>query len=68
MCLQASLAATTKLLWPVIQNRVLIGHVLEVTDAETLDECLLACLRAEQDFNFICRSGMWYPADEEQVK
>ena len=44
-----------------------MGHVQEVTDAKTLLDCQLACLRSETEYGFICRSAMWYPTDEDQV-
>ena len=44
----------------------MVGHVQEVADANTLAECQVACLRAEKDYGFICKSAMWYPGDAAQ--
>lgn len=61
------LAEGTEKIWPAIENYILVGHVLEVTDAPSFAECLIACLHAEQDFGFLCKSAMWYPVDDDQV-
>ncbi|VDN52708.1 unnamed protein product [Dracunculus medinensis] len=66
ICLPAKSAEHTTKLWPVVKNYILVGHVLEVIDASSLSSCMLACLKAEKDYGFKCRSGMWYPNDEDQ--
>jgi hypothetical protein len=39
-----------------------------VSNAGSLAECLKSCLLAEIDFGFVCKSLMYYPADQDQVK
>ncbi|VDN19195.1 unnamed protein product [Gongylonema pulchrum] len=65
-CLPASLAKDTLKLWPTILDHILVGHVMEVVDVSSLRECQIACLRAEQQYSFKCRSAMWYPNDVDQ--
>ena len=45
----------------------LISHVQEVSNAGSLAECLKACLLAQTDYGFVCRSLMYYPTDQDQV-
>ncbi|EJD74962.1 hypothetical protein LOAG_17799 [Loa loa] len=65
-CFSASSAEATEKLWPTVLDHILVGHVMEVTDAPSLGECMSTCLKAEQKFSFVCRSAMWYPNDEDQ--
>ncbi|CAG9539524.1 unnamed protein product [Cercopithifilaria johnstoni] len=65
-CLPANPADATEKLWPTVLDHILVGHVMEVIDAPSLTECMTACLQAEQEFSFVCRSAMWYPNDEDQ--
>ncbi|VDK71622.1 unnamed protein product [Litomosoides sigmodontis] len=65
-CLPANSAHVTGKLWPTVLDHILVGHVMEVTNASSLSECMTFCLQAEQDFSFVCRSAMWYPNDEDQ--
>ncbi|VDM26232.1 unnamed protein product [Toxocara canis] len=66
LCLPSTLAKGTEKIWPVVDNYILVGHVLEVADAATFTECVVACLRAEEEFGFVCKSAMWYPVDDDQ--
>ncbi|VDK64312.1 unnamed protein product [Anisakis simplex] len=66
LCLPSALAEKTRKIWPVVSNHILVGHVIEVTDAPSLTDCVIACLRAEEEFGFACKSAMWYPNDEDQ--
>ncbi|VDM97051.1 unnamed protein product [Thelazia callipaeda] len=66
ICLPKSMAAETEKLWPTVLDHILVGHVMEVADSSSLAECMTACLRAEQELSFVCRSAMWYPNDAEQ--
>ncbi|TMS37573.1 hypothetical protein L596_004476 [Steinernema carpocapsae] len=66
VCLPEKLSIGTRKIFPAVPNHILVGHVQEVADAKTLRECQIACLRADQDFGFICKSAMWYPSDEDQ--
>lgn len=52
--------------WQIVPNYILVGHVQEVADATTLQQCEIACLRATVDYGFDCLSAMWYPADRDQ--
>ncbi|VDK60931.1 unnamed protein product [Onchocerca ochengi] len=65
-CFSKGLAEATEKLWPTVLDHILVGHVMEVIDAPSLIECMTACLQAEQEFSFVCRSAMWYPNDEDQ--
>ncbi|VDO46915.1 unnamed protein product [Onchocerca flexuosa] len=65
-CFSKGSAEATEKLWPTVLDHILVGHVMEVIDAPSLIECMTACLQAEQDFSFVCRSAMWYPNDEDQ--
>ncbi|KAK0397976.1 hypothetical protein QR680_002370 [Steinernema hermaphroditum] len=66
VCLPEKLATGTRKIFPAVPNHILVGHVQEVADAKSIRECQIACLRADQDFGFICKSAMWYPSDEDQ--
>lgn len=50
-----------------VPGHILVGHVQEVRDAKTFVDCQIACLQSEIDFDFICKSAMWYPHDNDQV-
>uniref|UniRef100_A0A7E4VAX8 PAN domain-containing protein n=1 Tax=Panagrellus redivivus TaxID=6233 RepID=A0A7E4VAX8_PANRE len=65
-CLPKELAEGTSNIFPAVPNFVLVGHIQEVTDADSLAECQVACLRAQKDYGFSCKSAMWYPSDEAQ--
>ncbi|KAE9556137.1 hypothetical protein FO519_000625 [Halicephalobus sp. NKZ332] len=65
-CLPQNLVKSTRTIFPAVKNFVMVGHVQEVADANTLAECQVACLRAEKDYGFICKSAMWYPGDATQ--
>uniref|UniRef100_A0A914RCD7 Apple domain-containing protein n=1 Tax=Parascaris equorum TaxID=6256 RepID=A0A914RCD7_PAREQ len=58
ICVPSVLAEGTEKIWPAVENYILVGHVLEVTDAPSFAECLIACLHSEQDFGFLCKSAM----------
>ncbi len=53
----AKLVEGTELLWTVIPDMILAGYVVEVTDAFSLKDCKVHCLKAQ----FQCISAMWYP-------
>ncbi|MCP9266368.1 Protein F52C9.5 [Dirofilaria immitis] len=65
-CFPKGSAEATEKLWPTVLDHILVGHVMEVIDAPSFIECMTACLQAEQEFSFVCRSAMWYPNDEDQ--
>jgi hypothetical protein len=67
-CLPAVLLVGVSKVFPAVPNKILVGHVLEVADAASLEQCQLACLRSERDHGFICQSAMWYPNDNDQVR
>lgn len=67
-CIPAKLAKNLQLVSLAIPNHILVGHVQEVQDVQSLLECKLACLRAENNHGFVCKSAMWYPNDLDQVK
>uniref|UniRef100_A0A914X9T5 Apple domain-containing protein n=1 Tax=Plectus sambesii TaxID=2011161 RepID=A0A914X9T5_9BILA len=66
VCLPANLLAGTTKIWGVTPNYILVGHVQEVADATSLEDCQIACLNAEKKFSFKCQSAMWYPSDPDQ--
>lgn len=61
-----NLLAGTRKIWGVTPNFILVGHVQEVADTTSLEDCALACLNAEKNFSFKCQSAMWYPSDPDQ--
>uniref|UniRef100_A0A914EN27 Apple domain-containing protein n=1 Tax=Acrobeloides nanus TaxID=290746 RepID=A0A914EN27_9BILA len=66
VCVPKNIAQGTKKVFGSVLNHILVGQVLEVTDAKSIKECVISCLKAEQQFGFVCRSAMWYPNDDDQ--
>lgn len=62
----ADILVGTSKVWDVTPNHILVGHVQEVADATSLEDCALACLNAEKTYSFTCQSAMWYPSDPDQ--
>lgn len=66
ICLPTDILVGTSKVWDVTPNHILVGHVQEVADATSLEDCALACLNAEKTYSFTCQSAMWYPSDPDQ--
>ncbi|KAH7730950.1 PAN domain containing protein [Aphelenchoides avenae] len=66
LCLPVKLAKGLKKVLDAVPGHILVGHVQEVADATSVKDCVAACLRAEHDFGFECKSVMWYPTDATQ--
>uniref|UniRef100_A0A1I7XSR7 Apple domain-containing protein n=1 Tax=Heterorhabditis bacteriophora TaxID=37862 RepID=A0A1I7XSR7_HETBA len=49
-----------------VADHILAGHVEEVEDALSLEQCISSCLRARSRHGFHCLSAMWYPMDRSQ--
>ena len=61
LCVPASKARPTLLIWPVVPQMVLVGYAIAEVPAASLKDCMEACVARTSPK--VCNSGMFYPTE-----
>ncbi|KAF7633918.1 hypothetical protein Mgra_00006655 [Meloidogyne graminicola] len=66
-CVKSKKICSSPFNFDVHEQKILVGFAREVVAAETVQQCLTACLDAVDTFGFECESVMYYPLDAECI-
>uniref|UniRef100_A0AC35U0W2 Major sperm protein n=1 Tax=Rhabditophanes sp. KR3021 TaxID=114890 RepID=A0AC35U0W2_9BILA len=66
-CVKSDRICSSPFHFDVHEQKILIGFAREVVPAESVENCMSACLNAFDTFGFECESAMFYPVDSECI-
>jgi len=66
-CVKSKKICSSPFHFDVHEQKILVGFAREVVAAESVHQCLTACLDAVDTFGFECESVMYYPLDSECI-
>nr|CAD2172337.1 unnamed protein product [Meloidogyne enterolobii] len=66
-CVKSKKICSSPFHFDVHEQKILVGFAREVVSAESIHQCLTACLDAVDTFGFECESVMYYPLDAECI-